>query len=60
MIFFISGCVLAMAVLSLYEPGVAGIILDVGNTVTIVFSVSVLAIEGLYFLKIKPIERVII
>jgi hypothetical protein len=59
MVIFITGSILAMDLLSLYEPFVAEIILDIGNTVTIIFAVSVLAIEGLYFLKLKPIERVI-
>ncbi len=54
-----SGSILTVGLLSLYEPFAAGIILDIGNTVTIIFAVSVLAIEGLYFFKLKPIERVI-
>lgn len=60
MIGFISSSVLIVGVLSLYEVTIAQIILDIGNTVTIMFSVSILAIEGLYFLKIKPIEKIIL
>ena len=59
MILFISGSILTVGLFSLYKPAVASVILDIGNTVTIIVSVSVLAIEALYFTKIRAIQKVI-
>jgi hypothetical protein len=59
MIGFISGSIVTVGLLSLYRPSVAQIVLDIGNTVAILISISVLAIEALYFSKIQKIQKVI-
>lgn len=60
MIAFISGSVLTVGLLGFYKPNVAAIIMDIGNTAAIIASVSILAIEGLYFLRFAPIQRKLI
>ena len=59
MILFVSISIVTVGLLSLYKPAAASVILDIGNTVSIIVSVSVLAIEALYFTKIKRIQQVI-
>jgi hypothetical protein len=56
MITLVSSSILTVGLLGIYAPKAADIVLDIGNTISIIAAISIVSIEVLYFFRISRLQ----